>query len=60
VFEPAAILRRDTFFKENEEFDGMFSTSDQQDILTLSLKFFVENLLQRNKIDNNTHKHIEH
>ena len=52
------ILRRDIFSKGNNEFDGTFSANCQEDFSPQSLKSFLDNLLQGNKI-NSSHTHLE-
>ena len=58
LFEAAKILRRDNFAKSNDEFKGTFSKTTQHEFITLSLKSFIDHLLQGNKI-NRYHKHLE-
>ena len=56
--EAAKILCCDIFSKGNNEFDGTLSANCQQDFSPQSLKSFVDNLLQGNKI-NSLHTHLE-
>ena len=51
--EAAKILRRDIFDKNFDEFDGSLSKKCQDNFIPLSLKSFIDMVLQGNKINSN-------